>query len=253
MNVEDIKKFTKAVLTSGKMLRDEQSKHEIIKSKNSKFDYGIVQDKMSEEIILNTISLLSFPINLVSEESPIHNLNSDFTLFVDPLDGSINYSRGLTDYAVSVAIFRKMKPYYAVVYVPAHNELFIADINGSVTKNSVVLPVPKYDQKNTLVNFEWSGASNYVKISAKLQKNGILARVIGSSVVACMNNFKACNDGVILTENKPWDVAAGIVFAKCLRINCTDFNGNPVDLSKKSINTVIAQGKIHQKILNSLK
>jgi fructose-1,6-bisphosphatase/inositol monophosphatase family enzyme len=63
-------------------------------TKISSFDYGIPADKISEKIIFESIEQAKLDCRIISEESDIiGSSDAEYTIYVDPLDGSINFSR----------------------------------------------------------------------------------------------------------------------------------------------------------------
>src|SRR3546814_4827169 len=57
---------------------------------------------------------------------------AEFQWIIDPLDGTTNFSHGLPNYAVSIALTQRGQVTQAVVYDPSRNELFTAS-RGSGT------------------------------------------------------------------------------------------------------------------------
>ncbi len=72
---------------------------------------------------------------LIDEEDPrkIDFLNEQalrkakYVWTVDPIDGTRNYSNGMPTYAISIGVFKNLKPWMGAVYFPAFKELFFCD------------------------------------------------------------------------------------------------------------------------------
>ena len=64
---------------------------------------------------------------VLSEEGDLASAES-FTTFwcVDPLDGTKEFVKGLTEYTVNIAIVEDAKPIFGVIYVPAQDLLYFA-------------------------------------------------------------------------------------------------------------------------------
>jgi len=74
-------------------------------------------DKLAEEIIINTTSEFS-SYKILSEENPEkvnYLIEGDFLWIVDPLDGSLNYSRGVPFYCISMSLWKNGVPVLGVV------------------------------------------------------------------------------------------------------------------------------------------
>ena len=60
------------------------------------------------------------------DESPI--LEEGYTWIVDPIDGTMNFSRGIPEVGISVALFRDGEPYIGVVHNPFNGRLWTAEV-----------------------------------------------------------------------------------------------------------------------------
>ncbi len=64
---------------------------------------------------------------------------------VDPIDGTRGFIAGNIDWCVSVAAVAAGRPYAAVLFVPARQELFRAIAGGGATLNGVAITAPMPD------------------------------------------------------------------------------------------------------------
>lgn len=79
-------------------------------------------DKMIQELILK-----EFPEDqILSEEGSTIFPNSQHVWIIDPLDGTVNFSRGLDYWGVSIAHLENGMPRSAALYFPNTDELFSA-------------------------------------------------------------------------------------------------------------------------------
>ena len=80
-------------------------------------DVKLKADEQSEAIILNSLSSMApYPV-LAEEGGEYGDLSQDsFMWIVDPLDGTVNYSRGINLCCVSIALYQGWKPILGVVY-----------------------------------------------------------------------------------------------------------------------------------------
>ena len=98
-------------------------------------DIKLSSDKLSESIIVETLSSSNIPI--LSEESGSIGNTSGRYWIIDPLDGSMNYYKGLDDFScVSIALWENGGPVLGVINRFARDEIFtgipcgIAALNG---------------------------------------------------------------------------------------------------------------------------
>ena len=103
-----------------------------IRSKNnSKFDPVTDIDLKINELLLMKIMSYFPNHNIKSEESNFIDNNSNYTWFVDPLDGTKNYIFGLNYYSILVGLSFKNKPIYSLIFFPKINELYFSINNKS--------------------------------------------------------------------------------------------------------------------------
>ena len=100
-----------------------------IKSINEKANrsYFTNVDLASEKLIISSI-IKKFPKhNIVTEESKPINNKSDYTWYIDPIDGTHNYIRKFPLFGVSIGVAYKGKMKYGVINLPCFNELYFAE------------------------------------------------------------------------------------------------------------------------------
>ena len=61
--------------------------------------------------------------------------------YVDPLDGTTNFTHGLPFFCVSVALRSRGTTVAGAVYDPLHDEMFVAALGGGATLNGVPIGV----------------------------------------------------------------------------------------------------------------
>ena len=134
----------KSALAAGKLLLENQVDLSGVLSSDNK-DIKLKADLESEGLIIKTISAVSeYPI-LSEERGKVKDfVISDDTVYwiVDPLDGSLNYSRGIPLACVSIALWKGQTPILGVVNDFNRGEVFSRVsgkplvVNGDVVKNT---------------------------------------------------------------------------------------------------------------------
>ena len=73
-------------------------------------------DSFLDEYLLSELEPFGIPI--LTEESGLRggSKDSDYLFIVDPLDGTYNYIRNFGSSAISVALFKKNKPIFGVIF-----------------------------------------------------------------------------------------------------------------------------------------
>lgn len=93
------------------------------------------------DALIRGILIKNFPsYNLLSEEDIPIKRESEFTWVVDPLDGTIPYTYGISDhFSVCIALVKDKEPVLGVIYAPKREELYVGEKNrGAFCGNSPI-------------------------------------------------------------------------------------------------------------------
>jgi 3'(2'), 5'-bisphosphate nucleotidase len=86
-------------------------------------------DQVAEELILNDLARLVPGVAAVAEESAAvmpDRFDPDQPFFlVDPLDGTKDFLKGGKEFTVNIALVRKRKPVFGLIYAPALEVLYV--------------------------------------------------------------------------------------------------------------------------------
>ena len=226
LSIEDRKKYLsiakKAATTAGKYLQKVKgSKLKIIAEPDR--DIKLQADIESEQIIIDILRDKSnFPI-LTEEQGSIEIENvvvdGKYKWIVDPLDGSMNFSRGIDVCCVSIALWQDSNPVLGVVYDFNRNEMFSGLVNGGARLNGNPIYTEEVTEKSNAVlatgfpvsmDFSEEALSSFARDISKYKK----IRMIGSAALSLA--YVACGrfDIYYETNIKIWDVAAGLALVK---------------------------------------
>ena len=101
---------------AAELIRISSKKIKSFKSKGEISNLVTQTDIEADKLISSKIKE-SFPEhNIVSEELGSNNLHSDYTWYIDPIDGTNNFVHNYPSFAVSIGIFYKDNPFAGVVY-----------------------------------------------------------------------------------------------------------------------------------------
>lgn len=90
-------------------------------------DVVTIADFNSEKIIIEGIQS-NFPDDgIISEETKNAIATNKFTWVIDPLDGTMNFSRGIPFYCVSIGYMKDGKPEGGAIFIPKTNELYFCE------------------------------------------------------------------------------------------------------------------------------
>lgn len=165
-----------SLISSAKEAGDLQLKYfrkfdELAPEEKSHQNFVTIVDKKSEELIMKHLQK-DFPdYGFIGEESGMINPSATKKFIIDPLDGTVNFMKGLPFFCVSIALadFSKEKELLdisqieaALIFAPVFNEVFHAEKNQGAFFN------------DTLINFDNSINKILCSIGNKNFQNHLL-------------------------------------------------------------------------------
>lgn len=187
-------------------------------------------DRACEERIRDVI-LAAYPdSNIVGEEQGSRTGGGALTWFIDPIDGTANFARGIAMWAVSVGVARHGEMIAGVVFDPANDQLFWADERGAFlvdgrsragrpSGNAIDGPLRSWghtdpSQATVALNFPLArDLTHHPELAldqfARVTKSFAQVRGLGSTCIALCWVAAGWLDVTISFETSPWDVAAG--------------------------------------------
>ena len=131
--VVSIVKKAAAVMTSGSATVTEKSAANYVTDK----------DVAVEIFLREALSEVFADVGFLGEEgeNQADALAKPYTAVIDPIDGTMNFTRDLNLSVISVAILRAGKPYLGVVFNPYTNELFTAEAGKGAFLNGAPIHV----------------------------------------------------------------------------------------------------------------
>jgi len=121
-----------------------QTDIDIVTRKRGRANFATSADHAAERAILKGLAAHDKTIPVLTEESPRAELrNADRLWVVDPIDGTLNFSRGIPFYCVVIAYVEDGRARAAAIRAPRTNETFVAWEGGGATGNGSPLHVSK--------------------------------------------------------------------------------------------------------------
>ena len=242
---------------AGKFIRENYGHIKEIQTKENWHSIVTNVDKEANEIILNTIKNIFPEHNIISEESKQKKTSSDYTWYIDPLDGTTNFATQIPFFCTAIGLTLKKRIILSAVYNPIERELFVAESDKETALNGAKVKVSKNsDLKKTMVNYchrsTLGGIKSIEKIYTTFKTKARAFRQLGSgnldfAYVACGRN-----DVLLRPDIVPWDVIPGVLLVKEAGGKVTDWEGKEWTLD--SPNILATNGtKIHEEVLNLLK
>jgi len=192
---------------------------------NYKYDSELPREMKSEvdyeleKIILKSLNLTKIPI--ISEEMSysLDSFNRGLCWVVDPLDGTVNFIRGIAPCSISIALWDDMKPIFGVIIeYPSCKLAWGGAIFGSFIDDKKI-NVSAIEQRNRAIlctgfpsrfNFSESSMSDFLDTFALYSK----VRMLGAASLSLLHVAKGSADVYFEKDIMIWDVAAGLAIVE---------------------------------------
>ncbi|MEA1938835.1 MAG: inositol monophosphatase [Pseudomonadota bacterium] len=201
-------------------------------------DYVTEADRAAEDAIRAILARARPEAGFVLEESGMVAGGNE-TWIVDPIDGTTNYRKGLSEFAVAIALMRDGVPVASVIHLPdlggfywAHETTSGAwvrpDEDGPDRRLEADAPLKADDALVALA----IGIGNVGWFASRLQP--ILEKVAairgtGASSVDLVRTAAGLFDAYLKPSLKIWDAIPGAYLAAKAGARVTDLNGKPID------------------------
>lgn len=221
----------------------------------SERDIQAEADLESEKAIKAKIKS-TFPNHaILAEESGIEDEGSEYLWVIDPLDGTINYARGIEEYAISIALSKNDQIILGVIYQPALNRLLVAEKGkGTFVNNGRLTILGESELSNCIAATDTTSNLEARSLNFEMLTRVAAAvrhvRIFGSSSLHLARIAQGQIDFYYKAHCNYWDVAAGTLIIQEAGGVVTDMQGQP--LSPKSKTILAAASAIHDKALSLL-
>ena len=222
----------------GDMLKKRRSEVRIEAEEDK--DIKINLDKIAENSIMQQlVSRFNYPI--LSEETGRIGIIKNDSIFwiIDPLDGTLNYSRGISLSCISIALFKGNVPLVGVIYDFNNDEMFsgVCGVGSWLNDKPLIRPRKRPIGQSVLATgFSIYGVQSEIQFYrlAELSKKFKKIRLLGSAALSLA--YVACGRVDAYSEEyiKIWDIAAGLAINRALGIE-TDLKFLDDDLINISI------------------
>jgi myo-inositol-1(or 4)-monophosphatase len=208
-------------------------------------------DDVAERAAIQVLKEDGRPLNLISEEIGSMNLGegAEFTIVLDPLDGTYNAIQGIPFYSFSMAICENdlSKIYYGYVRDLVTGDVYLAEKAGGAFLNGSEIHVSK----------KTKGYCISANDQISLDKNCKI-RLIGSIALELCYVASHKLDAVIDNRNllRVTDVSAGKLIVEEAGGIVTDLMDEPLKLPldvKQKLSIIASNGSIHDELIDKLR
>jgi myo-inositol-1(or 4)-monophosphatase len=143
------------------------------------------------------------------------------TWYVDPIDGTAQFARGIAAWCVSIAAAIDGRVVSAAIYDPVHEHLFWADDRGAFLNDSPLVSrgYQEPSQATVLANFllprdlVWKPELS-LQHFAELVRTYSAVRIVGCGTMSICHVAAGWSDATFNFETSSWDVAAASFILK---------------------------------------
>ncbi|MBI4170526.1 MAG: inositol monophosphatase [Candidatus Aenigmarchaeota archaeon] len=216
----------------------------------------VTQIDLEADCEICTILEEEFPDHTIKSEESMHKSGkSEFTWYIDPLDGTTNYVTQIPFFCTAIGLMKGNEPLVGVVFSPITSEIFTAAKGKGAFLNGKKIHVSKNDDiRKTLINFCHKNNPEEIekigKAWVQLKQMGRDLRRLGSGNLDIA--FVACGrNDAYLSSSKIFDIAPALVIAKEAGCKITDWKNMPWTAASEGI--LITNGtRIHDQLIEVL-
>lgn len=220
-------------------------------------DFATEADDAVDAFLRNELAKKFPDTSFLTEETApaeyVSYIEKDNLWIIDPIDGTTNFSRGSTHFAISVALVDQGKAKLGIVYQPLENKLYWAqsDLQESVM-NDAPLNVSSVNTLNeSLICCDWSWDIEKRKKTLldleKILPNVRAVECRGSAASDIASVASGNIDAYFIRGLKPWDCAAALLIAEKAGATIRSLQGD--EWSVFSPDLLVTNGKIDAEIL----
>ncbi|NYT04599.1 MAG: inositol monophosphatase [Candidatus Methanofastidiosa archaeon] len=224
--------------------------------KKGDFDLVTDADYESENKAMEIISQKYPNHSFLCEECGLSGNNeSEYKWLVDALDGTINFSRCVPLFSVSIALLKNDIPILSVIYNPITEDFYFAEKGkGAYLNDKKIFISNKIDLNNSLVVTDLTKDRNFheefFKTISSFSKDVLGIRLTQSTSINMAFVAEGRYDIFIKNKINYHDAVAGLLICEESGGIAIDFLGNSI--SKYSKGIIVSNSELIKKILDKI-
>jgi len=219
--------YAKKVVRKAAELITASERVEILSS-NGK-DIKLSLDKQLDLFILEKL-YNAFKHPILSEENGLsQSINENYPFWIlDPIDGSMNLSRGIPFSAISLAFWKEDEPIFGVIYDFNRNEMISGHVGKGAWLNDKILePIKSKAISKSILATGIPKDMDLTEVNKKEFLETLLqfkkVRMLGSAAISMFYVATGKVDAYMEKDIKLWDIAAGLSILKALKKKPSQF------------------------------
>lgn len=241
----------KAARASGNVLKEYYRNNYQINKKGT-FDIVTEVDYKSEKKAIEIISQ-EYPDHsfLCEERGFFGNENSKYKWVIDPLDGTINFSRHIPFCSVSIGLMKNDKSILSVVYNPIMEDLYHAEKGKGAYLNGKIIRISQNSNlQDSLIVADLTKDKErheeFFDILSSLSKDVLGIRLTQSTSINLAFTAEGRYDLFIKNKIDYYDISTGILICEEAGGAAIDFLGNRV--SSKSSGVIVSNNLLNKTV-----
>lgn len=255
--MELLKQIEAIVREAGDIVLSAKDVLSVTQQKTSAADLVTAYDVKVENFLKERLpKLVEGSVFFGEEEKEKQDPSHGWAFIVDPIDGTANFVRGLSQSAVSVALAKDGKVEYAVALDPYRNEMFTAKRGCGAYMNGQPIHVSDRPLSRGIFGM---GSAPYNKdlhpatldLLGQMFERSCDFRRMGAAVLDLCALACGRLDAFFEYELSPWDYAAGSLLITEAGGSISTLEGEELPIVKKC--TVWASNAVNKDVLKELK
>lgn len=182
---------------------------DIVKRKGGRANFATAADHAAQDAIIALLHRHDPDIPVLAEEAASKGARIPERLWVvDPIDGTLNFSRAVPFYCVAIGYVEDGRARAGAVHSPRTDETFVAHEGGGARMNGLPIEVSK--TRRTAQAFAVTTPSRF----AQLNKHCARLRMLGAAGLEISYVAAGRFDLFVHGALSPWDIAAPGVIAR---------------------------------------
>ncbi|UCG22686.1 MAG: inositol monophosphatase [Chloroflexota bacterium] len=241
---------------AGALLRRGVNERKVVSRKSTAVDLLTEHDQAAEALITARLRAHFPDHRLVAEEGQEKPGDGDrYTWYIDPLDGTNNFTHGFPVFAVSIALYEAGRPLLGVVFDPMRDECFSAvtgqgaslrsgDRRRSIQVSREVVLLDSLLATGFPYDRHQADENNIAQLAAFLKTARGIRRA-GSASLDMAYVAAGRLDGYWEFKLSSWDIAAGVCLVQEAGGKVTGVDGAPLQIAPR-LSLIASNGRIHE-------
>lgn len=220
-------------------------------------DYATATDYAIEDGVRYLLAVETPELGFLGEERG-HTGNRETYWCLDPVDGTTNYTRGLPNYGVSLALVDRETPVFGAIALPAHQERYMTSDRVAQLNGQAISVADTSSLSEAIISFGdfATGPGSEAKNRRRLAMVGQLAatvgrvRMLGSAATDLAWLAAGRLDAVVIDANHLWDLAAGVALVQAAGATVTHIDGTAYAIAGPDLLAAVPQ--VHEQLVATL-